>query len=189
MQVITQIATRSVQPIRHGTWPTDIRPGFLADSKYKIQALFKNFQGPKLHFSSTEIIDKKPYPTGGDSKFRLQRDTEVYCTVLTNTVTRIQVLASKLSTNAKFQNLPDLNSRTFQGFSSTFKCSPYLFSSTFKGLEVFIPNSSIFNDFSSTLWNPETEHDACVTLARILCNRERNCAENYNKWHNINLFF
>jgi len=36
-------------------------------------------------------------------------------------VTCIQVLASKLSTNAKFQNLQDLNSRTFQGFSSTFK--------------------------------------------------------------------
>jgi len=31
------------------------------------------------------------------------------------------VLASKLSTNAKFQNLQDLNSRTCQGFSSTFK--------------------------------------------------------------------
>jgi len=66
----------------------------------------------------------------------------VYCTVLTNTamikasdrlqvseikycfqvlVTCIQVLASKLSTNAKFQYLQDLNSRTFQGFSSTFK--------------------------------------------------------------------
>jgi len=29
--------------------------------------------------------------------------------------------------------------------------APYLFSSTFKGLEVFIPNSSIFKDFSSTL--------------------------------------
>ena len=36
-------------------------------------------------------------------------------------VTCIQVLASKLSTNAKFQNLQDLNSRTFQRFSSTFK--------------------------------------------------------------------
>jgi len=36
-------------------------------------------------------------------------------------VTCIQVLASKLLTNAKFQNLQDLNSRTFQGFSSTFK--------------------------------------------------------------------
>jgi len=31
------------------------------------------------------------------------------------------VLASKLLTNAKFQNLQDLNSRTFRGFSSTFK--------------------------------------------------------------------
>jgi len=29
------------------------------------------------------------------------------------------VLASKLSTNAKFQNLQDLNSRTFQVLSST----------------------------------------------------------------------
>jgi len=29
--------------------------------------------------------------------------------------------------------------------------APYLFSSTFKDLEVFIPNSSIFKDFSSTL--------------------------------------
>jgi len=36
-------------------------------------------------------------------------------------VTCIQVLASKLSTNAKLQNLQDLNLRTFQGFSSTFK--------------------------------------------------------------------
>ena len=31
------------------------------------------------------------------------------------------MLASKLSTNAEFQNLQDLNSRTFQGFPSTFK--------------------------------------------------------------------
>jgi len=31
------------------------------------------------------------------------------------------VLALKLSTNAKFQNLQDLNSTTCQGFSSTFK--------------------------------------------------------------------
>jgi len=55
----------------------------------------------------------------------------LYCTVLTNTV----------MIKAKFQNLQDLNSRTYQGFSSTFN-----------GLEVFIPNSSIFKDFSSTLW-------------------------------------
>ena len=46
--------------------------GFAANSKYKIQALFKDFQGPKLHFSSTKIINKKPYPTRGHLKFRLQ---------------------------------------------------------------------------------------------------------------------
>ena len=64
-----------------------------------------------MHFSSTNIIDKKPHPRRGHSKFRLQCDTEVYCTVLTNTV----------MIKAKFQNLQDLNSRTFRGFSSTFK--------------------------------------------------------------------
>jgi len=88
----------------------------------------------------------------------------VYCTVLTNTVSKkseikycfhvlvtyIQVLASKLSTNAKFQNLQIF----FKDFSRIFKYfqAPYLFSSTFTGLEVFIPNSSIFKDFKSTLW-------------------------------------
>ena len=96
-------------------------------------------------------MDKKPYPRRGHSKLRLQCDTEVYCTVLTNTVTCIQVLASKLTTNAKFQNLQDLNSRTFTRIFKYFQ-APYLFSSTFKYLEVFIPNSSIFKDFSSTLW-------------------------------------
>jgi len=41
----------------------------------------------------------------------------------------------------------------FKDFSRIFKYfqARYLFSSTFKGLEVSIPNSSIFNDFSSTL--------------------------------------
>jgi len=41
----------------------------------------------------------------------------------------------------------------FKDFSRIFKYfqAIYLFSSTFKGLEVFIPNSSIFKDFSSTL--------------------------------------
>jgi len=63
------------------------------------------FQGPKLHFSSTKIIDRKPYPRRGHSKLRLQCDNELSC---------IQVLGSKLSANAKFQNLQDLNSRTFK---------------------------------------------------------------------------
>jgi len=83
-------------------------------SKLKVlnsSTLHWDFQGPKLHFSSTKIIDKKPYPRLGHSQFGQQCDTEVYCIVL----------ASKLSTNAKFQNLQHLNSRTFQGFSSTFK--------------------------------------------------------------------
>ena len=87
-------------------------------SKLKVQNS-STFQGPKLHLSSTKIIDKKPYPRHGHSQFRLQCDTEVYRTVLTNTV---MIKASdRLSTNAEFQNLQDLNSRTFQGFSSTFK--------------------------------------------------------------------
>jgi len=81
--------------------------GFVANSKYKIQALFKDpnciFQAPKSSTKS-HILD-------ADSKFWLQCDTEVYCTVLTNTV----------MIKGKFQNLLNLNSRTFQGFSSTFK--------------------------------------------------------------------
>ena len=77
-------------------------------SKLKVQNS-RTFQGPKLHFSSTKIIDKKPYLRCGYSKLRPQCDTEVYCTVLTNTV----------MIKAKFQNLQDLNSRTFQVLSST----------------------------------------------------------------------
>ena len=55
------------------------RPTNSVKAKYKIKALFKDFQGPKLHFSSTKIIDNKTYPRCGHSKFRLQCDTEVYC--------------------------------------------------------------------------------------------------------------
>jgi len=41
-----------------------------------------------LPFSSTKIINKKPYliPRRDPSKFRLLCDTEVYCTVLANTL-------------------------------------------------------------------------------------------------------
>jgi len=65
------------------------------------------------------------------------------------------VLASKLSTNAKFQKFATFK---FKDFSTIFKYfqAPYLFSSTFKSLEVFIPNSSIFKDFSSTLDEPRS---------------------------------
>jgi len=52
---------------------------------------------------------------------------------------------SKISKLARFK---------FKDFSKIFKYfqAPYLFSSTFKVLEVFTPNSIIFKDFSSTLW-------------------------------------
>ena len=53
------------------------------------------------------------------SKYVTKQSEIKYCFQVL--VTCIQVLASKLSTNAKFQNLQDLNSRTIQGFSSTFK--------------------------------------------------------------------
>jgi len=119
--------------------------GFVANSKYKIQALFEDFQGPKLHFSSTKIIDKKPYPRRGHSKFRLQCDTEVYCTGDMHTSACFEIVNKcKIS---KFARLK------FKEFSRIFKYfqAAYLFSSTFKDLEVFIPNSSIFKDFSSML--------------------------------------
>jgi len=56
-----------------GTVPgggSDRVTGLVANSEYKIQALFKDFQGPKLHLSSTKIIDIKPYPSRGHKKFR-----------------------------------------------------------------------------------------------------------------------
>ena len=126
---------------------------FVANSKYKIQALFKDFQGPKLHFSSTKIIDKKPHHRRGHSTFRLQYDTEVYCTVLTNTV-----MVGDMHTSACFKivnkcKISEFARLKFNEFSRIFKYfqAAYLFSSTFKDLEVFIPNSSIFKDFSSML--------------------------------------
>jgi len=60
------------------------------------------------------------------------------------------VLASKLSTNANFQKFARFKFRDFSRIFKYFQ-APYLFSSTFKGLEVFIPKSSIFKDLSSTL--------------------------------------
>jgi len=66
----------------------------------------------------------------------------------------------------QMQNLQDLNSRTFRGFSRTFKHR------IFKGLEVFIPSSSIFKDFSSMLWtlqwrsrDPHTITHTCIPAA------------------------
>jgi len=68
---------------------------------------------------------------------------------------------SKISKYARFK---------FKDFSRIFEYfqAPYLFSSTFKGLEIFIPNSSIFKDFSSTLWTPiigRIDHTTCTVTA------------------------
>ena len=96
---------------------------FVANSKYKIQALFKDFQGPKLHFSSTKIIDKKPYPRRGHSKFRLQCDTaDMHTSACFEIVNKCKI--------SKFARLK------FKEFSRIFKYfqAAYLFSSTFKGL-------------------------------------------------------
>ena len=102
------------------------------------------------HFSSTKIIDKKPYPRRGHSKFwtavwHWSKQSEMkYCFQVL--VTCIQVLASKLSTNAKFQNLQDLNSRTFQVLSSTLSVfkhfkGPWSFYSKFKHFQAFFKHA------------------------------------------------
>jgi len=64
----------------------------------------------------------------------------VYCTVL----------ASKLSTNAKFATFK------FKDFSGIFKYfqAPYLFSSTFKGLEVFKFQIQAFSRISQARYEP-----------------------------------
>jgi len=63
----------------------------------------------------------------------------------------------KISQSArfKFKDFP----RIFRYFQA-----PYLFSNTVKCLEVFIPNSSIFKDFSSTLWTLTTATSLLLTL-------------------------
>ena len=159
-------------PIWSRTTSHRLFTGFVANSKVQNSS---TFQGPKLHISSTKIIDKKSYPRRRHSKFRLQRDTEVYCSVLTNTVmikasadcshqfvcnppywnskycfkvlvTCTETIASKLSINAKFQNLQDLNSRTFQVLSSTLSVFkhfqvPWSFYSKFKHFQGFLKHA------------------------------------------------
>ena len=111
------------------------RPLTRVRSKLKVQNS-STYQGPKLNFSSTEIIDKKPHPRRGHSTFRLQFDTEVYYTVFTNTV----------MIEAKLQNLQDLNSRTFQVLSSTLSVfkyfqGPWSFYSKFKHFRGFLKHA------------------------------------------------
>jgi len=62
------------------------------------------------------------------------------------------VLASKLSTNAKFQNLQNLNSRTFQGFSSTFK-HLICFQALSRALK-FLLQIQAFSRISQARYNP-----------------------------------
>ena len=93
------------------------------------------FQAPKLSTKSHTL----------DADIQNLDCNEVYCTVLTNTV-MIKAYAYRclLQNCQQMQNLQDLNSRIFKYFQA-----PYLFSSTFKGLDVFY---SKFKDFSSMLW-------------------------------------
>jgi len=79
------ISCTSLQTDNHTS--TTPLTGFVANSKYKIQAFFKDFQGPKLRFPSTKIIDKKPHPRRGHEKFRLQSDSEA-SKVKSNTVSK-----------------------------------------------------------------------------------------------------
>jgi len=123
------------------------------------------FQGPKLHISSTKIIDKKPYPRRGHSKFRLQCDTEVYCTVLTNTV----------MIKAKFQNLQHLNSRTFQVLSSTLSVfkhfqGPWSFYSKFKHFhsQNNSTNNSAYRQMIDVVALPVDLH---IKNCTVLCNK------------------
>jgi len=139
-------------------------------SKVKVQNS-STFQGPKLHFSSTKIINKKPYPRRGHSKFRQQCDTEVYCThQYRNDKSKWQIAISKQAKwnqilfpstgdmhtsacfkivnkiNAKFQNLQDLNSRTFHVLSSTLSVfkhfqGPWSFYSKFKHFQGFLKHA------------------------------------------------
>ena len=62
------------------------KSGFIANSNHKIQALFKDIQGPKFSVFKHQNDRKKPYRTLGASQFELQCDTEMYYLVLTNTV-------------------------------------------------------------------------------------------------------
>jgi len=57
-------------------------PPYRVRSKLKVQnsSTFQGLSGPKLHFSSTKIIDKKPYPRRGHSN--LDCNVTLKCTVL-----------------------------------------------------------------------------------------------------------
>ena len=114
---------------------TDLRPGFVANSKYKIQALFKDFQGPKLHFSSTKSIDKKPYPRRRHSKFSLHTSA---CFKIVN--------KCKISKLARFK---------FKDFSRIFKYFqvPYLLQALSRALK-FLFQIQAFSRISQARYEP-----------------------------------
>ena len=132
---------------RNGLCINLLLSGFVANSKYKIQALFKEpnciFQAPKLSTKS-HILDADIQNLDCNLtlmfKFCQSPSTgDMHTSACFKIVNKC-----KISKFARFK---------FKDFSRIFKYfqAPYLFSKTFKGLEVFIPNSSIFKDFSSTL--------------------------------------
>jgi len=128
-------------------------------SKLKVQnssTFQRTFKDPNCFFQAPKL-STKPYPRRGHSKFRLQCDTEVYCTVLTNTV-MIKAYAYRclLQNCQQMQNLQDLNSTIFKYFQA-----PYLFSSTFKGLDVFYSKFKHFQGFLRHAMNPALISPAC----------------------------
>jgi len=136
---------------------TALTAGFIANSKYKIPKFkhfsrtFKDqnciFQAPKLSTKS-DILDADIQNLDCNVTLKQAKWNQILfpstCGMHTSACFKI-VNKCKISKFARFK---------FKDFSRIFKYfqAPYLFSSTFKSLEVFIPNSSIFKDFSSTLW-------------------------------------
>jgi len=90
-----------VNAINSGGWEDHVKhtqdaaqySGSMPYSMVKIQRNFKDFKDLNLQFSSTKIIDKKPYTRCSASKFRLQCDTEF---LLNKQANYKHTLASKL---------------------------------------------------------------------------------------------
>jgi len=112
------------------------------------------FQGPNFIFQAPKLSTKS-HILDADIQ-NLDCNVTLKCTVLYCTH-QYRNDKSKISKFSRFK---------FKDFSRIFKYfqTPYLFSSIFKGLEVFIPNASIFKDFSSTLWTLLKVH--CIVIRR-----------------------
>jgi len=61
---------RQARPLMQPIGPRN-HTGFIANSKDKIQGLYKDFKDLKLQFSSTKSIDRETYHTHATSKFRI----------------------------------------------------------------------------------------------------------------------